>query len=218
MEPIENPGRERILQRIGAALNSGAAHPAPGSYAELFAPVPDLLERFQAECALNHTEVALTANSGETARVVAEVICGIRFPAGEVFAQDAKELREAAARWPANRTVRWSNEGRPHEETQVSVTLAEALVAQTGSVLVSSACGGRSATVAATVHVVVAHMAQLVPDLRTLLSRVGRDEAMLRNSMLCLTSGSSRTGDIEKILVLGAHGPRRLVVVLQRDE
>jgi L-lactate utilization protein LutC len=28
-------------------------------------------------------------------------------------------------------------------------------------------------------------------------------------------SGSSRTADIEKILVQGAHGPRRLAVILQ---
>ncbi|MHB8756383.1 MAG: LUD domain-containing protein [Candidatus Acidiferrales bacterium] len=30
-------------------------------------------------------------------------------------------------------------------------------------------------------------------------------------------TGSSRTADIEKILVLGAHGPRRLVVLLSEQ-
>ena len=34
---------------------------------------------------------------------------------------------------------------------------------------------------------------------------------------LCLITGSSRTADIEKILVMGAHGPRRLIVILVRD-
>jgi L-lactate utilization protein LutC len=35
------------------------------------------------------------------------------------------------------------------------------------------------------------------------------------NSFACMISGSSRTADIEKILVQGAHGPVRLAVVLQ---
>jgi len=35
-----------------------------------------------------------------------------------------------------------------------------------------------------------------------------------RNSMVSLITGPSRTGDIEKILVMGAHGPQRLFVVL----
>jgi L-lactate dehydrogenase complex protein LldG len=37
--------------------------------------------------------------------------------------------------------------------------------------------------------------------------------------MVSLITGPSRTGDIEKIIVLGAHGPQRLVVVVAlRDE
>jgi L-lactate dehydrogenase complex protein LldG len=214
VEQIENPGRERILQRIRLALSAGAAHPAPGSDAQIFAPIPNLLERFQSECATNHTECILTADANSTATVVGEIVSAIP---GEVFVQDAPELRQAAALWPAGSKVRWSSQGRLAEETQVTVTLAEALVAQTGSIFVSSACGGRSATVAAPVHVVVAHLTQLLSDLQTLFARVSGDAGLLKNSMQCLTTGSSRTADIEKILVLGAHGPKRLVVVLQRN-
>ena len=217
MEAIENPGRERILQRIRSALEKGEAHAAPGSDAEIFAPLQDVLARFQSECAANHTECIFTADSTATAEAISRLICGVPVPWREVFVQDTKELRQAAAVWPADHVYRWSSEGRPAEQTQVSVTLAEALVSQTGSILFSSACGGRAATVASEVHIVVAHVSQLVPDLRTLLARVGSDAEMLKHSMLCLTTGSSRTGDIEKILVLGAHGPRRLVVVLQQD-
>jgi L-lactate dehydrogenase complex protein LldG len=37
-------------------------------------------------------------------------------------------------------------------------------------------------------------------------------------SMLSLTTGPSRTADIEKTLVLGAHGPRRLTLFLLEDD
>ena len=37
-------------------------------------------------------------------------------------------------------------------------------------------------------------------------------------SMVSLTSGPSRTADIEKTLVLGAHGPRRIALFLLEEE
>jgi len=33
-------------------------------------------------------------------------------------------------------------------------------------------------------------------------------------SMLSFITGPSRTGDIERILVLGAHGPKKLTILL----
>ena len=57
--------------------------------------------------------------------------------------------------------------------------------------------------------------AQLVPDLQTALSSAFKEHKLAHNSFACVISGSSRTADIEKILVQGAHGPRRLVVILQ---
>lgn|ERR1017187_2509538 len=86
-----------------------------------------------------------------------------------------------------------------------------------GRSLVSSSCGGRAATVAAPVHIVVASVAQLVPNLTTLFLKVREKGTAERNSMLCLITGSSRTADIEKTLVMGAHGPRRLIVVLDLE-
>jgi L-lactate dehydrogenase complex protein LldG len=82
---------------------------------------------------------------------------------------------------------------------------------------VTAGCGGRGASVIAPCHIVYATVDQLVPDLTTALSRASRDGILDRNSFACVVSGSSRTDDIEKILVQGAHGPRRLVVILQRE-
>jgi L-lactate dehydrogenase complex protein LldG len=69
--------------------------------------------------------------------------------------------------------------------------------------------------VVAPCHIVYATTGQLVPDLTTALSRVSQERILDRNSFACVISGSSRTADIEKILVQGAHGPRRLVVILE---
>lgn len=66
----------------------------------------------------------------------------------------------------------------------------------------------------APVHIVVATIDQLVPGLDEAFARLRASGAVEKNSMLCLITGSSRTADIEKIIVMGAHGPRRVVVVL----
>ena len=213
MAQTENSGRERILARIRTALREPAPkHVAPAASGPIFAPVSDPLDRFQKECTLNLTECAIVSDMGASAAAVANVVASI--PAGDIFVQDAPELRRMAPLRQEGRTIRWSSEGGPLETSQATITLAEALVAQTGSVFVSSACGGRGASVAAPVHIVVATLDQLVPDIDAAFARLRDRGAQEKNSMLCLITGSSRTADIEKILVMGAHGPRRLIVVV----
>jgi L-lactate dehydrogenase complex protein LldG len=105
----------------------------------------------------------------------------------------------------------------PQEATQATVTTAEALVAQTGSILASSAIAGRGASIVAPVHIVYATTSQIVPDLETALGLVHERKQYDKASYVGLISGSSRTADIEKILVQGAHGPRRLVLILESN-
>jgi L-lactate dehydrogenase complex protein LldG len=210
----ENPSRERILERIRTGLRSVVANsPEIGSHGEIFAPINNPLERFQQECIANLMECVLTADSAASARQLSKVLELV--PEGEVFVQDDSSLRRLVELAAPERSIRWSSEGAPREASQATVTLAEALIAQTGSILVSAACGGRGASVVAPCHIVYATVAQLVPDLATALRRVAQQGTLDRNSFACVISGSSRTADIEKILVQGAHGPRQLVVILQ---
>jgi len=209
----ENPGRERILARIRSALRETALKHAPGGTATaIFSAVTNPLDRFQEECAQNNTECILATDAIESAVNIARILDSL--PVGEIFVQDAPELRRMVPLWKEDRSFRWSSEGGPAEASQATITLAESLVAQTGSVFVSASCGGRGASVVAPVHIVVASVDQLVPSLDAAFTRMRESGAPEANSMLCLITGSSRTADIEKILVMGAHGPRRLVVVL----
>lgn len=101
------------------------------------------------------------------------------------------------------------------EACDAGVTACESLVAQTGSVLVSSdSCGGRSLSVLPHVHLVVATAGQVVGTLADAFARARERYGGRMPSMLSFITGPSRTGDIERILVLGAHGPRELVVIL----
>ncbi len=216
MEKVENPGRARILARIKSALNPPAPLPSSSPAGPVFAPIPHPLQRFQEECEFNKAECRVTPDMAASSAAVSEILASV--PPGQVFVQDAPSLRRMAASWPTGRDLHWSTERPPDEASRATITLAESLVAATGSVFVSAACGGRKASIVAPIHIVVATLSQLVPDLTVAFEKMNARGTVARNSMLCLITGPSRTGDIEKILVLGAHGPQRLVIVLARQD
>ncbi|MDA1040486.1 MAG: lactate utilization protein [Planctomycetota bacterium] len=104
---------------------------------------------------------------------------------------------------------------RALESCDAGITTCEALISQTGSLLVSSATGGgRGLSILPHVHVVVATLDQIVPTLGDALHQAKERHAGRLPSMLSFITGPSRTGDIERILVLGAHGPKELFVIL----
>lgn len=108
--------------------------------------------------------------------------------------------------------------GRNLEKANAGVTACEALIARTGSVLLSSRqAGGRELSIFPPVHIVVAKVEQLVYDIKDALALVETKYEALP-SMLSITSGPSRTADIEKTLVMGAHGPKELYVFLLEKE
>lgn len=99
------------------------------------------------------------------------------------------------------------------EKCDAGISGCDAIIAQTGSVLITSVtAGGRALSVLPPHHVVIARRSQLVPDLPAafalLRERYGDDLP----SLMGFITGPSRTGDIERILVLGAHGPKKLTI------
>jgi L-lactate utilization protein LutC len=208
----ENAGRERILRRIQSALQA----PTPLRHAypsrQIFISIPNPLERFQQECSANGTECLVMSEMAASAAAISDILAGL--PPGEIFVQASPMLRQLASAWTTERQISWSGERGPSEACQATITLAESLVAATGSVFVSAECGGRGASIVAPVHIVVATIVQLAPTLATAFDWMRERGTASRNSMVSLITGPSRTGDIEKIIVMGAHGPRRVIVVL----
>jgi L-lactate utilization protein LutC len=96
----------------------------------------------------------------------------------------------------------------------LGITGVDFLVAETGSVVLSSGPGEpRSYSLLPPVHIAVAERQQLVPDLFDLLTAQIRQENAMP-SCLSLITGPSKTGDIELRLVTGVHGPGEVHVIL----
>lgn len=92
---------------------------------------------------------------------------------------------------------------------EVGITSCEAIVARTGSIIVSTAEeSSRTLSVFPPVHIVAAYSDQLFFDLENAITFLKDKYSDKFPSMLSIISGPSRTADIEKTLVFGAHGPR----------
>lgn len=104
-------------------------------------------------------------------------------------------------------------------QAAAGLTSCEALVARTGSIIVAPAtASGRRLSIYPDQHLVLARPSQVVAEIGHALHVVQARYGAHLPSMLSLTTGPSRTADIEKTLVLGAHGPRRLSLFLLEDD
>jgi L-lactate dehydrogenase complex protein LldG len=134
-----------------------------------------------------------------------------------------------AAPHPELQAIPWSErpmlqlrEGRAEQADTVSLQQAFAAVAETGTLMLPSA-PERPTTLnlLAETEIVLLRASRIVgayEEAWDLLraERGGGDGFMPRNVML--VTGPSRSADIEQTLELGAHGPRRLHVVLVEDD
>lgn len=99
-------------------------------------------------------------------------------------------------------------------EASLCISSCISLVARTGSILFSSVqAEGRSHAIAPDTQIVIAFKNQLLYNVGQALSAHTEKYSELP-SMISLTSGASRTADIEKTLVMGAHGPKELIVIM----
>jgi L-lactate dehydrogenase complex protein LldG len=106
--------------------------------------------------------------------------------------------------------------GRSHGADEVGITPAFAAVAETGTlVLRSGPDHPTTLNFLPDTHIVVLRAWQVVGPYEDAWTRLRDAGAMPRT--VNFVSGPSRTADIEQTIQLGAHGPRRLHIVLIDD-
>ncbi len=102
-------------------------------------------------------------------------------------------------------------------QLKASITRCEQLVARTGSIVMSSRIhGGRNGYSMPEVHIVVGYATQVVREIKNALQEL-KTRYTTPPSLVTFVTGPSRTGDIEKTLVLGAHGPKELYLLFVDD-
>jgi len=98
---------------------------------------------------------------------------------------------------------------------EVGVTECEFLAARTGSIILSTkVCPDRLAWSYCSVHVVVAFVSQVIESLTDGYNRIREKYKDDYPSLVSVVTGPSRTADIEKQIVMGAHGPSEVYVFL----
>ena len=198
-----------IRDRLGAADRRGAR--VPGDWA---VAIDDPVERFSVE--LKAVGGSLHRCTPDRRAGVLGVILRERDAPAVLVERDGTVppgVEEAVA--SAGGELRWWPEagGAGASTADVGVTGALWAVAETGTVVVSSAPpGGRAPSLLPPTHVVFLSQAELVPTVRELFARIA--ELGEYPSNLVLITGPSKSADIGNELALGVHGPGELHVVL----
>jgi L-lactate dehydrogenase complex protein LldG len=105
------------------------------------------------------------------------------------------------------------------QSCDAAITGCEALVARTGSIVLTTAqAGGRTASVYAPVHICIAYTKQLHFDIKDALQWLKEKYTGNLPSFISFATGPSRTADIEKTLVTGVHGPKEVYLFLIESE
>lgn len=172
-----------------------------------------LLDLFQSMAESVHGTVERVADAAAVPAAVADYLKGENLPAQVVMAPDATLDDMPWAAVPLLEIRR----GLPAPADLVGVTSAFAAVAETGTlVMLSGPDHPSTLNFLPDTHVVVVPVGRLVGAFEDAWDSV-RDQGELLPRTVNMITGPSRSGDIEQTMQLGAHGPRRLHVILVDD-
>lgn len=205
--------REDILQRITAASKGRLVDVEIPEYesSEIYKLIlPNALTCFKDELEAINGKCILCENESDLYSKLKAFIQQQNYT--YLFCRDSKIATQLT-----NFQIPFSNKESDFSSMEAGITGCEFLVARTGSVLISSASeSGRQMNVFPPVHIVLANISQLVNYPAAALNAIYAKYGDSLPSTISTITGPSRTADIEKTLVLGAHGPKEFIVFLSK--
>lgn len=217
--------RAAVLDRVRAALgrrgSDDDARAAARAYVSARSQGPrpalpgDLAQRFV-------TRARDMESTVERVAALDDVVAAVgRYVASQAAAcSDPAQDPRAGVCWPEFGWLDWTRGGLAIESRPtvghdaLGITGCFCAIAETGTlVFVTGAETPTGAFLLPETHIAIVRVDQIVPAMEEAFGRIRGDRGTLPRAVN-LVSGPSRTGDIEQTIVLGAHGPRRLHVVL----
>lgn len=209
--------RETILRSIREALGSDARPLLPPAFLieEAASTVDALAERFCAELRALGGEAFVVADASSCARAIETYV---RARGVESIAVQSSPLARAIGDALQDVKVSPASEQLADELERCDCSLLEAraLFADTGSaLLLDSSYEDRLLPYLQRTCIIVSPMSRLRATLATgALDAIESASREQQRGEAVIVTGPSRTADIEKALVLGAHGPANLAVFL----
>jgi L-lactate dehydrogenase complex protein LldG len=203
--------RERDEARLAAAEAYIAAH-AQGPRPTLPA---DLVERFMRRARDMESTVERIADWSEIPRRVTNYLRALQLPPAL-----AAQMSTSGVCWPELAALDWTGAGLAMEarpaagSDRLAVTGVLCAIAETGTmVIVSGAETPTASILLPETHVAVVAADRIVAGMEEAFALLRRERGALPRAVN-LVSGPSRTGDIEQTIVLGAHGPYRVHILV----
>ena len=218
--------RQAILARMRHALNRDSEsedHANQVVKEKLRKPSPTLLPR---HIDLDQAgKIALFTKKAETvqANVIAvKTFADLPEAIADYLRQHNLPLSLVAANNPNFNMAQWNDglweicRGKPSEKDPVGLTMAKAGIAETGTLVLASDHDHPTTLAFLPETSIIALEARNIHGAYEHALAALREKQALPRSVNLIT-GPSRSGDIEQTLQLGAHGPKRLLVVLVDD-
>jgi len=208
--------REEILQRVRAGLGKGDAA-ARRAVAEAFinnptrGPQPqlsgDLVARFASKAHYLASSVERVGSAADVPAAVARYLTEQGLPPQAVATGDVARLNWAGADLTVSERI-------AVDADQTGISGCFCAIAETGTLmLLSGPQTPASVSLLPETHIAVVPVGRIVATMEDAFALLRAEHGGLPRAVNFI-SGPSRTGDIEQTIVLGAHGPCRVHLIL----
>lgn len=187
---------DQVREYLGSAV--------PGPRPELGS---DIVERFRQQAERTSQTLDRVASLADAPAAVERYLSGL-------------ELPKQAIAWQTLSDLPWREQGlsvefrKPVNEDLVGITGCFCAIAETGTLmLLSGPDTYSSAALLPETHIALVPVSRIVGSMEEAFALAKQERGELPRATNFI-SGPSRTGDIEQTIVLGAHGPYRVHVIL----
>jgi len=225
VNPAMNAARERVLGRVRNALgrrNDGTqARARAEAYIASHAQGPrpklttDLFGRFMQRARDMESTVERVADVKAIPACVARYLDALQLPPAL-----SAQKPHAGVCWQEFASLDWAGAGLSIEarptvgNDQLGITGVFCAIAETGTlVLLAGAETPTATSLLPDTHIAVLHADRVVAGMEEAFVLISRERGGMPRAVN-LISGPSRTGDIEQTIVLGAHGPYRVHIIV----